>query len=110
MAIVIVLAAAVILAGVVVVALGRGGELARERPAEPTASVLLSWSDVASYRPPPALLGYDAAATERALAQVARVIAERDAEIDLLRRRLAAAQAARDAEWQTSAAEHGTPE
>jgi hypothetical protein len=55
---------------------------------------------VASYRPPAALLGYHAGATEYALAQVARLIAERDAEIDLLRRRLAAAQLAEDAQWQ----------
>jgi hypothetical protein len=101
-AIVIVLAAGVILAGVVVVAMGRGGELARDQRAEPAATDFRTWSDVASYRPPGALLGYDAGATEYALAQVARAIAERDAEIDLLRRRLAAAQLATDAQWQVS--------
>ena len=100
----IVLAAAAILAGVVVVAMGRGGELSRERPAAPAATNFRTWSDVASYRPPAALLGYHAGATEYALAQVARAIAERDAEIDLLRRRLAAAQLADDAQWQVSRA------
>jgi hypothetical protein len=109
-AIVIVLAAVVILAGVVVVATGRGGELARERP-EPAATNFRTWSDVASYRPPAALLGYHAGATEYALAQVARAIAERDAEIDLLRRRLAAAQLAENAQWQISrAGDQGTAE
>jgi hypothetical protein len=103
-AIVIVLAAIVILGGVVVVAMGRGGELARERPAEPAGTDFRTWSDVAGYRPPPALLGYHPAATEYALTEVARAIAERDAEIDLLRRRLAAAQLASGAQWQTSAA------
>jgi hypothetical protein len=99
---VIALAAAAILGGVVVVAMGRGGELARDRPAQPGATDFLTWSDVASYRPPAALLGYEARATEYALAQVARAIAERDAEIDLLRRRLAAAQLGIDAELQVS--------
>lgn len=84
----IVIAALVILAGVVVVAMGRGGELARDLPAEPVPADFRTWHDVATYRPPGALLGYDAAATERALTEIARAIADRDAEIDLLRRRL----------------------
>jgi hypothetical protein len=110
-AVVIVLAAGAILAGVVVVAMGRGGELARDRPAELAATDFRTWSDVASYRPPAALLGYHAGATEYALAQVARAIAERDAEIDLLRRRLAAAQLGTDAHWQVpQAAERGPDE
>jgi hypothetical protein len=87
--IVICLVAAVILGGVVVVAMGRGGELSRERPELPVRSDFQSWSDVAEYRPPAALLGYHAAATEHALALIARTVAERDAEIDWLRRRLA---------------------
>jgi hypothetical protein len=66
---------------------------------------------VASYRPPGALLGYEPHATEYALAQVARAIAERDAEIDLLRRRLAAAQLGTDPELQVSrTAEQGLAE
>jgi hypothetical protein len=110
-AIVIVLAAGVILAGVVVVAMGRGGELARDQAPEPAATDFRTWSDVASYRPPGALLGYHPGATEYALAQVARAIAERDAEIDLLRRRLAAAQLTTDTQWQVSrAAEQGPGE
>jgi len=104
---VIVIAAIAILAGVVVVAMGRGGELARDRPPEPAASDLNTWYDVAAYRPPAALLGYDVAATERALSEIARVVADRDAEIDLLRRRLAANELAAtelpaDPEWQTT--------
>jgi len=87
--VVIVLAAGVILGGVVVVAMGRGGELSRERPELPGRSDFRTWSDVARYRPPPALLGYHAGATEHALSLIARTIAERDAEIDWLRTRLA---------------------
>jgi hypothetical protein len=99
---VIVIAAIVILAGVVVVAMGRGGELARDRSAEPAASDFRTWYDVASYRPPSALLGYDAAATEHALTEIAQVIADRDAEIDVLRRRLAAVELPADPHWQTT--------
>ena len=91
MSVVIVLAAVVILGGVVVVAMGRGGELSRERPELPARSDFRTWSDVAGYRPPPALLGYHAGATEHALSLIARTIAERDAEIDWLRNRLAEA-------------------
>jgi hypothetical protein len=98
----IVIAAIVILAGVVVVAMGRGGELERNRFPEPAASDFRTWYDVAAYRPPTALLGYDAAATEQALAEIARTIADRDAEIDVLRRRLAAADLPADLEWQTT--------
>ena len=89
MPVVIVLVAAVILGGVVVVAMGGGGELSRERPELPARSDFRNWSDVARYRPPGALLGYHAGATEHALSLIARTIAERDAEIDWLRRRLA---------------------
>jgi hypothetical protein len=89
--VVIILVAAVILGGVVVVAMGRGGELGRARPELPARSDFRTWSDVAGYRPPPALLGYHAGATEHALSLIARTIAERDAEIDWLRKRLAEA-------------------
>jgi hypothetical protein len=90
--VVIFLAAAAILGGVIVVAMGRGGEMARGRTRMPAHSDLRTWSDVADYRPPAALLGYHAAATEHALALIARTIAERDAEIDWLRQRLADVQ------------------
>ena len=92
MPVAIVLAAAVILGGVVVVAMGRGGELARERPDMPASSEFHTWSDVAHYRPPAALLGYHARTTEHALSLIARTIAERDAEIEWLRKRLAEAR------------------
>jgi hypothetical protein len=109
---VIVIAALVILAGVVVVAMGRGGELARDRPPEPAVSDFRTWYDVAAYRPPAALLGYNAAATEHALAEIAGAMAERDAEITVLRRRLAAAGLPADPEWQTTldSADQGSAE
>lgn len=92
MLVAIILAAAVILGGVVVVAMGRGGELARERPEVPASADFRTWSDVARYRPPAALLGYHARTTEHALSLIARTIAERDAEIEWLRERLAEAR------------------
>jgi len=88
----IILAAAVILGGVIVVAMGRGGELARERPDAPASADFRTWSDVAQYRPPAALLGYHARTTEHALSLIARTIAERDAEIEWLRQRLVEAR------------------
>lgn len=94
MPVVIILAAAVILGGVVVVAMGRGGELARNRIDLSSRTDFQTWSDVAGYRPPAALLGYHAGATEHALSLIARTLAERDAEIDWLRRRLSEAQSA----------------
>jgi hypothetical protein len=90
--VVILLVAAVILGGIVVVAMGRGGELARDKVEMPGWADLRSWSDVARYRPPPALLGYHAASTEQALMLIARSIAERDGEISWLRGRLAELQ------------------
>ena len=92
MPVAIILAAVVILGGVVVVAMGRGGELARARPDVPASSEFRTWSDVAHYRPPAALLGYHARTTEHALSLIARTIAERDAEIEWLRNRLAEAR------------------
>lgn len=83
------LAAGAILGGVVVVAMGRGGELAyfpRDRP-----EAVLRFSspaDVVSARLPLAPFGYQAHATGDALTAAARLVAERDAEIALLRREL----------------------
>jgi hypothetical protein len=84
----IVVVALVILGGIVVVAMGRGGELARESEDQPVTADFESGADVARYRPPPALLGYHAGATEYALLLVGRALADRDAEIAWLRGRL----------------------
>jgi hypothetical protein len=87
MPVVLVLAALVILAGVVAVATGRGGELSR--PLADSAAYgrdLATAADVAAFRPPAAFLGYSAQATDQALDQIARVVADRDAELAMLRR------------------------
>lgn len=88
MPVVIILAALAILGGIVVAAMGRGGELARQPDDEPSVADFATGADVARYRPPPALLGYHAGATEYALLLAGRALAERDAEITWLRSRL----------------------
>ena len=83
-------AAAAILAGVVLAALGRAGEMATF--AGDTAPIELdevSATDVALLRPPMSLWGYNAQATEDALRVIARSVTARDVEIATLRRELA---------------------
>jgi hypothetical protein len=85
------LAGAVILAGVVVVAMGRGGEMA-EFPSDyvpPRLGELLTASDVAVLRPPSALWGYNTQVTDEALSRIAQIVTERDVEIAVLRQQLA---------------------
>lgn len=85
------LAGAVILAGVVAVAMGHGGEMA-EFPSDnvpPTLGDLLTAADVAMLRPPSALWGYNAQVTDEALSRIAQIVTERDVEIAVLRQQLA---------------------
>jgi hypothetical protein len=90
---VLLIAAAVILAGVVVVAIGRGGELARF-PADvrPFEAEIVTAADVVLLRPPSALFGYNRQVSDDALSAIARTITERDVEIATLRRQLAELQ------------------
>jgi hypothetical protein len=85
------LAGAVILAGVVAVAMGHGGEMA-EFPSDyvpPTLGDLLTAADVAMLRPPGALWGYNTQVTDEALSRIAQIVTERDVEIAVLRQQLA---------------------
>jgi hypothetical protein len=85
------LAGAVILAGVVAVAMGHGGEMA-EFPSDyvsPTLGDLLTATDVAMLRPPAALWGYNTQVTDEALSRIAQIVTERDVEIAVLRQQLA---------------------
>jgi hypothetical protein len=69
--------------------MGRGGELAHFPRDLPEAVVRFrSPADVVSVRLPLAPFGYQAQATGDALTAAARLVAERDAEIALLRREL----------------------
>jgi hypothetical protein len=94
MPVVLVLAAVAILAGAVAVAMGRGGELALPVPDSARyGRELVTASDLATFRPPAAFLGYSAQATDEALRRIARVIAERDTELAMLRHELAVLRA-----------------
>jgi hypothetical protein len=86
--ILLLLAAAVILAGVVSVAMGHGGEMA-EFATDYLPPDLVTAADVMLLRPPSALWGYNVQVTDEALNRVAQVITERDVEIAVLRQQLA---------------------
>jgi len=82
--------AAVILIGVIAVAVGRGGELdPAEADYRPVDLDEVTSTDVALMRPPTALFGYHREATDAAFGQIARAINEREVEIATLRRQLA---------------------
>ena len=66
--VVILIAAVVILVGIVLVATGRGGELSRERTDySPLDLGPASATDIALLHPPTALWGYDMQATDEAM-------------------------------------------
>jgi hypothetical protein len=80
---------------VVVVAMGRGGELVLFEPdRRPLDPEIVTAADVALLRPPAALWGYDRQATHVVLNMVAQTVTERDVEIAALRRQLADLQSA----------------
>jgi hypothetical protein len=82
--------AAVILIGVLAVAVGRGGELdPAEADYRPVDLDEVTSTDVALMRPPTALFGYHREATDAAFGQIARAISDREVEIATLRRQLA---------------------
>ena len=75
-------AAVVILVGVVVVASGRGGEIAPEYPDYPPIDLgPVTAADVALLRPPSAAWGYNMRVTDEALETIARAVTERDIKI-----------------------------
>ncbi|MFD0900680.1 hypothetical protein [Actinomadura sediminis] len=89
------LAAVAVLGAVVVLAMGRGGELAATHPDHPQLTLgadgwPITQADVAYLRLPRTLWGYQPDLTDEAVRRFARVLADRDAEIDALRRENAA--------------------
>ena len=87
--VVMLVAAAAVLIGVIAVALGRGGELTYF-PADyaPIRLDKVSATDVVLFRPPLALWGYNAQATDEALNRIADALTERDIEIGVLRQQV----------------------
>ena len=80
-----VIAVIVVLAAVVYVAMGRGGELSAERnDYVPLDLGPVSATDVVLLRPPTGLWGYNMQATDEAMEQVAESIRERDVRIVVL--------------------------
>src|SRR5215472_16499070 len=83
-------AAIAILASVVVVAMGRGGEIARfDRDLPMTPPRVRDASDLALLQLPIGLFGYQEQATREALDAAARLLAEQNAEIGRLREEVA---------------------
>jgi hypothetical protein len=71
-----------ILAAIVFVAVGRGGELSAERTDfAPLELGPVTATDVVLLRPPTALWGYNVQATDEAMTQIAESIRERDVRI-----------------------------
>jgi hypothetical protein len=91
--ILLLLAGVVILAGVVSVAMGHGGEMA-EFAMDYLPPDVLTATDVAMLRPPSAFWGYNVQVTDEALNRAAQAITEREAEIAVLRQQLAGLRAA----------------
>ena len=82
-------AAVIILVGVVVVASGRGGEIAPEYPDYPPIDLgPVTAADVALLRPPSAAWGYNMRVTDEALETIARAVTERDIKIAELQQQL----------------------
>jgi hypothetical protein len=94
--ILLLLAGVVILAGVVAVAMGRGGEMTEfaTDSVPPTLDGVVTAADVAMLRPPSSLWGYNVPATDEALNRIAQALTERDVEIAVLRQQLAELRAA----------------
>jgi hypothetical protein len=88
--IVILIGVLVVLGGIVVVAVGRGGELTAEPPDyAPLDMGPVSATDVVLLRPPTALWGYNVQVTDDALERIAAAIRERDVRIVALEQRVA---------------------
>jgi hypothetical protein len=93
--VVMLVAAAAVLIGVIAVAMGRGGELAFFQPDyAPLNLDEVSSTDIALFRPPAALWGYSMNVTDEALTRIATAITERDIEIATLQQQVADLQSA----------------
>jgi hypothetical protein len=83
--------------GIILVAVGRGGEMTEFSPdVRPLDTDIETAADVALLRLPLAMWGYDRRSTDEALNLVARTVTERDVEIATLRRHIADLQSEED--------------
>lgn len=101
MVLAIALAAVAVLAAVVVLATGRGGELAEAHPDHPPLSLppthVITGTDVALLRLPTGLWGYNSAMTDEVLRLFAHTLSERDTRIAILEQQLAELRAKQEA-------------
>ncbi|WP_433245054.1 hypothetical protein ACQPYK_42740 [Streptosporangium sp. CA-135522] len=92
MLVVLALAAVVILAGVVVVAMGRGGELGEFAPDVPPLNLpdagRLGAADFMALQLPVSLVGYHTQSVDETLNRVVNALSERDTRIAVLEQRL----------------------
>jgi hypothetical protein len=96
--VVLLVAAVAIGVGIILVAVGRGGEIAEFSPdVRPLDTDMATAADVALLRLPLAMWGYDRRSTDEALNLVALTVTERDVEIATLRRQIAHLQWEQDA-------------
>jgi hypothetical protein len=103
------LTAAAITVAVLVVAIGRGGEMTTfPNDTSPVQAEVETAADIALLRPPWALWGYQVRATDEVLGRIAQTVTERDVEIAILRRQLAELQWG--AGQQTTAGPPGVPD
>jgi hypothetical protein len=90
MPVVMLVAAVAVLAGIIAVAVGRGGELTFfQADYAPLKLDEITATDVVLFRPPMALWGYSVQATDEALNRIAEGLTERDIEITALRQQVA---------------------
>jgi hypothetical protein len=88
--VVMLVAALAVLAGIIAVAVGRGGELAFfQADYAPLKLDEITATDVVLFRPPMALWGYSVQPTDEALNRIAEALTERDIEITALRQQIA---------------------
>jgi hypothetical protein len=88
--VVMLVAAMAVLAGIIAVAVGRGGELAFfQADYAPLKLDEITATDVVLFRPPMALWGYSVQATDEALNRIAEALTKRDIEITALRQQVA---------------------
>jgi hypothetical protein len=88
--VVMLVAAVAVLAGIIAVAVGRGGELTFfQADYAPLKLDEMAATDVVLLRPPMALWGYSVQPTDEALNRIAEALTERDIEITALRQQVA---------------------
>jgi hypothetical protein len=111
--VIMLLAAAAILVGVVYVAMGRGGELGTDTPTwTPTSGGFMNMAGVQVQLPPTTMIGYDVQATLDELQWLAQALSDRNAQVAALQTEVARLQgepAEQPPGWSVHPGENGPP-